>query len=165
MSKIFYLILSFMSPFILTGCLLMDPVSWERKSGKSEIEGKVKSLETDRSYNDSYLLVRLKSKNEKLFFAQSSNLDKMLFAQIEVNDYIKYIADYDKKIKTLEITKNNEDNCKINIFVEYDQNNKQRINDFAYVINNEKDEEKCSKYSLKEPLNGVKLLRKTTYIK
>ena len=80
-----------MSPFILTGCLLIDPVFLEPKSGKSEIEGKVKSLEIDRSYNDSYLLVRLKSKNEKLFFAQSSNLDKMLFAQIEVNDYIKYI--------------------------------------------------------------------------
>lgn len=165
MSKIFYLILGFMSPFILTGCLLIDPVFLEPKSGKSEIEGKVKSLEIDRSNKDSYLLVGLKSKNEKLFFAQSSNLDKMLFAQIEVNDYIKYIADYDKKIKTLEITKNNEDNCKIKIFVEYDQNNKQRINDFAYVINNEKDEEKCSKYSLKEPFNSIKLLRKTTYIK
>ena len=154
-----------MSPFILTGCILIDPLFLEPKSGKSEIEGKVKSLETDRSYNDSYLLVILKSKNEKLSFAQSSNLDKMLFAQIEINDYIKYEADYDKKIKTLEITKNNEDNCKIKIFIEYDQNNKQRINDFAYIINNEKDEEKCSKYSLKESLYGIKLLRKTTYIK
>lgn len=165
MLKIFYLVLSFMSPFILTGCVLIDPVFLEPKSGKYEIEGKVKSLETDKSYNDSYLIVILKSKNEKLFFAQSSNLDKMLFAQIEINDYIKYKADYDKKIKTLEITKNNEDNCKIKIFVDYDQNNKQRINDFEYVINNEKDEEKCSKYSLKEPLNNIKLLRKTTYMK
>ncbi len=165
MSKIFYLILGFMSPFILTGCILIDPVFLEPKNGKSEIEGKVKSLEIDKSFNDSYLLVGLKSKNEKLFFAQSSNLDKMLFAQIEVNDYIKYVADYDKKTKTLEIIKNSEDDCKISIFVEYNQNNKQRINDFAYVINNEKDEEKCSKYSIKEPFNSIKLLRKTTYMK
>lgn len=165
MSKIFYLILSFISSFILTGCILIDPIVAEPKSGKSEIEGKVKSLGINNSYNNSYLEVILESKNKQLFFAQNSNLDKRLFAQIEVGDYINYKANYDKKVKTLEITKKNEDNCKINVLIEYDQNNKQRINDFAYVINNEKDEEKCSKYSLKEPLNEIKLLRKINYIK
>lgn len=164
MLKVNHFLISIFILFIFSGCII-DPLLLEPKNGQSKLEGKVKSLEIDKSYNDSYLRVTLQSKNGKLFFAQSSNLDRMLFAQIEVNDYIKYEANYTKKIKTLEITKNNENNCKIKIFIEYDQNNRQKINEFAYVINNDKDEEKCSKYSIKEPSNDIRLLRKTNYIK
>lgn len=165
MSKIFYLILSFMSPFILTGCLLIDPSGLEKKIGKSENEGKVESISINKSYNNSYVRLALKSKNESLFFEEKNKFDERIVAQIEIGDYIKFFKDHDKKIQTIEITKANENNCKIKIFLEYNQNNKQMINDFAYVINNEKDEEKCSKYSIKEPFNSIKLLRKTTYMK
>lgn len=164
MSKIFYLVLSFMSTFILTGCLLIDPSFLEKKTEKSENEGKVESIRIDKSYNNSYIILALKSKNESLFFEEKNKFDERIVAQIDIGDYIKFFKDHDKKIQTIEITKANENNCKIKIITQYN-NDKQMINDFAYVINNEKDEEKCSKYSLKEPLNGVKLLRKTTYIK
>ena len=59
MSKIFYLILGFMSPFILTGCLLIDPLALEKKTGKSENEGKVESITRDKSSNNSYVRLAL----------------------------------------------------------------------------------------------------------
>jgi hypothetical protein len=164
MSKIFYLILGFMSPFILTGCLLIDPSALEKKTGKSENEGKVESITRDKSSNNSYVRLALESKNESLFFEEKNKFDERIIAQIDIGDYIKFFKDHDKKMQIIEITKANENNCKIKIITQYN-NNKQMINDFAYVINNEKDEEKCSKYSLKEPFNSIKLLRKTIYIK
>lgn len=164
MSKIFYLIVSFMSTFILTGCLLIDPSGLEKKIGKSENEGKVESISINKSYNNSYVRLALKSKNESLFFEEKNKFDERIAAQIDIGDYIKFFKDHDKEIQIIEITKANENNCKIKIITQYN-NDKQMINDFAYVINNEKDEEKCSKYSIKEPFNSIKLLRKTTYMK
>lgn len=116
MLKVNHFLIPIIALIIFSGCFVIDPLFFEPKSGQSKLEGKVISFNTKKSYSDSYTIITLQSKNEKLFFAQSSNLDKMISAQIEINDYIKYEANYTKKIKTLEITKNNENNCKIKIF-------------------------------------------------
>ena len=78
MSKIFYLILSFISPFILTGCLLIDPSILEKKTGKSENEGKVESITRDKSSNNSYVRLALKSKNESFILRHCSNAESNL---------------------------------------------------------------------------------------
>ena len=44
------------------------------------------------------------------------------------------------------------------------QKNDKKIVKFEYLIENEKDEENCSKYTLREPKNMIQLERKMSYI-
>lgn len=165
MSKIIHISISLISLFFLSGCfLLLDPMANEPKIGKEQTEGEVEDIKFMGSVSNTYNTVRLKNPHYLLYFERNNLFDDRILVQIETGDYVKFSANYDEKTKIVEITKKRQKNCKIYAITQYNQNNKQKFVKFEYLIENDKDEENCSKYTLRKPKDMIQLARKMSYI-
>ena len=165
MSKIIQISISLISLFFLSGCFfLIDPMANEPKTGKEQMEGEIENISIMGSFSNTYNTVMLKKSASLLSFEKNNLFDDRILAQLETGDYVKFSANYDEKTKIVEITKKRQKNCKIYAITQYNQNNKQKFVKFEYLIENEKDEENCSKYTLREPKNMIQLERKMSYI-
>ncbi|MCT7525477.1 hypothetical protein N5T77_10485 [Aliarcobacter cryaerophilus] len=164
MSKISHYLISLFGLFFFTGCLLIDPKYLQPKSGIKTMKGTVKNISYHKSPGSNYYVVKINSK-DSLSFEEDNPVTETSLAQIQKNDYINYYINYDTKIIIMEITKKSEENCKINITSEFDENFNQRVIKSTYLEKlDKKGVDICAKYSLKESLNIINISGQNQYL-
>lgn len=171
MSKSFYYLISLAGVFFLTGCNLTDPnksiFNQNPPKGIIHKTGKIIKYHKPKFVSDNHIIIVVNTDHPDNFihFEIDNPADQKLLAQIEINDYIDYYIDYDKKFIKYELTKKSEENCKIKLFIEFDDNYNQKIIEFGYTKDKVKNGvDICNKYKLKEAKNVVNFSGKNEYI-
>lgn len=170
MSKLFHYLICLAGVFLLTGCYLTDPknsiLNPFAKKEPVTIKGKIVNIKKPIFLSGDIINIVVDTKFPNMIHFELDNpADQKLLAQIEINDYIDYYIDYDKKFIKYELTKKSEENCKIKLFIEFDDNYNQKIIEFGYTKDKVKNGvDICNKYKLKEAKNVVNFSGKNEYI-